>query len=67
MTRNELKNSKKYNLHHTGSARGYVSRKANIDSLKAKKYDGKFGKGYTVKTPRWDTTQYVNVEYWIEN
>ena len=67
MTRKELENSKKYKLHTTGSCRGYISRKINFDELSATPYDGKYGKGYTVHTPRWDTTQYVNVEYWIEN
>jgi hypothetical protein len=66
MNRKELVNSNKYEHHHTGSRRGYISRKANIDELIAKKYDGRFGKGYTVELPRWDTTLYVHVEYWIE-
>ncbi len=66
MNRKELKNNKKYQLHHTGSRRGYVSRKADIDELEACEYVGRFGRGYIVETPRWDTTQYVNVEYWLE-
>ena len=66
MTRKELKNSPKYTLHHHATTRGYVSRKADIDELPAKPYNGKFGKGYTVKTPRWDSTQYCYIEYWIE-
>jgi hypothetical protein len=65
MKRKNLKNGN-YKLHHTGSRRGYVSRKSNIDELEAEKYNGRFGKGYTVETPRFDTTQYVDVEYWIE-
>ena len=66
MTRQELQASKKHKFSHTGSRRGYVSRKSDLDQLPAEKYDGKYGKGYTVCTPRWDTTQYVNVEYWLE-
>lgn len=66
MNRKDLANSNEYELHHTGSRRGYVSRKANVDELKAQKYDGRFGTGYTVEMPRFDSTQYVDVEYWIE-
>lgn len=56
-----------YKLHHTGSRRGYVSRKTDPDELLAKPYKGRFGEGYTVNTPRYDTTQFVHVEYWIKN
>lgn len=66
MNRKDLANSNKYKLHHIGSRQGYVSRKANIDDLEAKIYSGRFGTGYTVETPRFDTTRYVNVEYWLE-
>ena len=47
---------------HTSMKRGYISRK-----LEGKVYDysGRFGKGYTLETPRLDTTQYVNVTYYI--
>lgn len=54
-----------YKLHHVGSKRGYVSRKVDINELTAVEYSGKFGDGYTVNTPRWDTTKYCNVEYWV--
>ncbi len=50
--------------HHAASRRGYVSRK-NIKGI-AESYNGRFGKGYLVITPRWDTTQYVTVEYYVE-
>jgi hypothetical protein len=49
--------------HHTGSARGYISRKS--DGVVAK-YSGKFGEGYTISTPRFDTTQYVYVTYYVK-
>lgn len=67
MKRNQLENSNKYQLHHTGSKRGYVSRKSDVDQLSAEKYNGRFGRGYTVEMPRFDSSQYVYVEYWIEN
>ena len=47
---------------HTGSRRGYVSRKG--DPV-VEPYKGKFGTGFVALSPRWDTTQYVNVEYFV--
>lgn len=64
MTREELE--KTHELHHTASKLGYVSRKVDIDKLPAVPYDGKFGKGFTVYLPRWDSSWYCYVEYWIE-
>lgn len=49
-------------LHHIGSRRGYESRKGEGH---VEEYSGRFGTGYIIVTPRWDTTQYVNVEYYI--
>ena len=62
MTVNQLRNSSKYRYHHTASRRGYESRKGDghVES-----YNGKFGRGYIVVSPRFDTTQYVAVEYYI--
>ena len=59
----ELRNSDAYYWHHTGSRRGYESRKSegHIES-----YKGRFGEGYIIISPRYDTTQYVNVEYYIK-
>ena len=48
--------------HHTSTARGYVSRKA---ACKVVPYNGKFGRGYAVYTPRWDSTKYCNVAYYV--
>lgn len=50
-------------LHHKASRRGYISRKS---SGKVETYEGRFGKGYIIVRPRWDTTQYVTIEYYIE-
>lgn len=63
MTVNEIRNSTEYKYHHTGSCRGYVSRKTDGE---VKPYSGRFGEGYVVIAPRWDTTQYVSVEYYIK-
>ena len=59
-TINEIRDTMR--LHHTASRRGYISRKTEG---RVEAYDGRFGKGYVVVTPRWDTTQYVNIEYYI--
>lgn len=48
--------------HHTASRRGYISRKSEG---KVEEYTGKFGAGYVHLTPRWDTTNYCNVTYYI--
>lgn len=52
-----------YKLHHIASQRGYLSRKGDP---KVEEYSGRFGSGYKVTKPRWDTTQYVTVEYYIK-
>ena len=52
-----------YKLHHVGSRRGYESRKGRGH---VEEYHGRFGDGYVVIMPRWDTTYYVNVAYYIE-
>ena len=46
----------------TGSRRGYTSRKGN-GYVEA--YSGKFGTGFARISPRWDTTQYVYVTYYV--
>lgn len=50
-------------LHHTASRRGYVSRRS---SGKVEEYNGRFGNGYIIVRPRWDTTQYVYIEYYVD-
>ena len=62
LTVSDVRNSYDYRYHHTGSRRGYESRKGNGH---VEKYSGKFGTGYVVISPRWDTTRYVNVEYYL--
>ena len=50
--------------HHTASRRGYISRR-NPDGI-IESYAGKFGRGYIRVLPRWDSTQYVTIEYYVE-
>lgn len=54
---------------HTSSRRGYVSRRPNEDGTYGKVFDynGRFGEGYVLVRPRWDSTQYVYVTYFIKN
>lgn len=51
-----------YTEHHTASRRGYCSRKT---TGYAEPYEGRFGKGYIWVSPRWDTTCYVNITYFV--
>lgn len=63
-TLEEIRNSGDYYKHHTESRCGFISRKKGGE--KVKPYVGIFGKGFIIVSPRWDTTQYVNMSYWIE-
>jgi hypothetical protein len=56
----EIENTMK--LHHIASRRGYISRKS---AGEVESYKGKFGEGYIILRPRWDTTNYIYVEYYI--
>lgn len=64
MTISDIKTTPEYREHHTASRRGYVSRKSEG---RIEVYKGLFGEGYVVITPRWDTTQYVYVTYYVRN
>lgn len=46
----------------TSTARGYVSRKMNYV---VQDYKGRYGEGYKVLYPRYDTTRYCTCEYWV--
>lgn len=52
-----------YSLHHTSVATGYVSRKtwARIEV-----YDGRFGKGFKILEPRYDTSRFVYCAYYVK-
>ena len=63
MTITELENNPAYREHHTASRRGYESRRGEgyIEP-----YMGRFGKGYIIVKPRYDTTKYVSITYYVE-
>lgn len=66
MTREELQALEDAGIvkeHHTASRRGYISRKS---AGKVERYSGRFGTGYKLISPRWDTTQYVYITYYVE-
>ena len=66
MTVEELKtlvDSGKLVRHHSASRRGYETRKLPEGHVET--YNGKFGKGCIHVTPRWDTTQYVDLTYYV--
>ena len=62
MTVKELEANKSYRVHHTATRRGYESRKGDGH---VEEYNGRFGKGYIAVTPRYDTTMYVYITYYI--
>ena len=53
----------KLHFHHTATAQGYVSRKRKEFIIEP--YKGRFGSGYKIHYPRYDTTQYHCVSYYI--
>lgn len=62
MTIDELKNSNLYEVHHTAYAAGYVSRKGNGY---IKKYNGRFGSGYTLHESCYISTRFHYITYYI--
>lgn len=62
MTIDEVENSSEYRLHHMATHQGYVSRKTQGT---ISYYNGRFGEGYKVCYPRWDTSYYMWVAYYI--
>lgn len=72
MTNTITINGKQYKIDHTSYKRGYMSRKCTSIPIKAVKagqittYEGRFGKGYTVETPAFNTTRYHWITYLLE-
>lgn len=60
-----LLNDDRYYLHHTSYYKGYVSRKAVYDDLPVHPYKGRFGTGYTVDLPSYESSQYCRRQYYI--
>ena len=63
MTYDELMTNGNYKFHHRATRRGYISRRK---PPKVEEYSGKFGTGYIVRFPRYDTSRYHTVEYYIK-
>lgn len=64
-TLGSLLNDTRYYLHHTSYAKGYVSRKADYEHLPVTPYKGRFGTGYTVDLPSYESTRYCRRQYYI--
>ena len=60
-----LLNDDRYFLHHTSYATGYVSRTVDYDDLPVHPYKGRFGTGYTVDLPSYESTRYCRRQYYI--
>lgn len=65
MKRSELKENG-YGKVKTSSMRGYTSRRTADSDRVANPYKGRYGEGYTVLMPRWDTSRYCFIEYWVK-
>lgn len=52
-----------YTMHHEAAIMGYISRKWDAGICE---YSGKFGDGFLLVFPRFDTTRYVRAEYWVK-
>lgn len=48
---------------HTSWTRGYVSRKSDG---KVFEYKGRFGEGYALLTPSWESTSYCHITYFVK-
>lgn len=56
----------KLKYHHSAYALGYVSRRAKKEEWKIESYIGRFGKGYKLHTPSFDSTRYHVISYYVE-
>ena len=55
---------KGYAHHHTAWTRGYISRM--LEHGVPQPYKGRYGVGYTVGIPSYDSTRYYRVAYYIK-
>lgn len=57
-----------YMFHHTALSAGYVKYKATMQECAdaAEEYHGRFGDGYTVRTPNFNTFRYCYITYYIK-
>lgn len=51
--------------HHESTCQGYISRKLSPEQLPVYPYTGKFGRGFKVLLPNWESTNYSRVKYFI--
>ena len=51
--------------HHEATCRGYISRKLVPEELPVYPYAGRFGRGFRVLLPNWESTNYSRVKYFI--
>lgn len=51
--------------HHECTCKGYISRKLSLEQLPVYPYKGKFGNGFKVLLPNWESTNYSRVKYFI--
>lgn len=63
MTVKELVNHPDYRFYHSAMKQGYVSRKS--EGI-VEPYKGRYGEGYVLLSPRWDTTRYCTISYYIK-
>lgn len=54
-----------YRLHHTSLAPGYVSRKPGKERVW--EYSGRFGTGYVIDSPNFDSTRFFYREYYLHD
>lgn len=55
----------RFEYHHRARCMGYVSRKHPEGQLENLNYNGRFGRGVTIKVPAWDSSRYCYREYYI--
>lgn len=60
-----LRKDSRYYMHHTSYYKGYVSRTADYDALPVHPYKGRFGIGYTVDLPSYESTRYCRRQYYV--
>lgn len=69
MDYNKLMDMKKrgmVNECHTSYSRGYVSRKLSCEDYPVERYSGRFGKGYVVYSPSFNSSKYCYKTYFLE-
>ena len=51
--------------HHESTCLGYISRKLSPEEVPVYPYTGKFGRGFKVLLPNWESARYSRVKYFI--